>query len=181
LRRVGDDFEEEYPGASALATECYANVFVAGDKLMELHDDMTRREYGISSSARQVLSVVEGAGEPLEPSVIAARVLIARGSMTSVLDTLERRGLIRRTTHPDDRRRILVDITPEAQRLVDALLPAMHAREREVMSDALSEKEQRQLLSLIAKVQQAAVRAQSVPPPAAEARVRRPRAKFDLK
>ena len=26
LIRVGDDFEDEYPGASALATECFANA-----------------------------------------------------------------------------------------------------------------------------------------------------------
>ncbi len=29
LIRVGDDFEDEYPGASALATECYANLYRA--------------------------------------------------------------------------------------------------------------------------------------------------------
>ena len=31
LIRVGDDFEDEYPGASALATECFANVYRAAD------------------------------------------------------------------------------------------------------------------------------------------------------
>ena len=71
LRRVGDDFEDEYPGASALATECFANLFHAGNLLMELHDRHTREKYQLSPSARQVLAVVEGAGEPLEPSVIA--------------------------------------------------------------------------------------------------------------
>ena len=30
LVRVGDDFEDEYPGASALATECFANLCQAG-------------------------------------------------------------------------------------------------------------------------------------------------------
>jgi len=38
LRRVDSDFEEEYPGASALATECFANLFHAADLLMELHN-----------------------------------------------------------------------------------------------------------------------------------------------
>ena len=62
LIRVGDDFEVEYPGASALATECYANLWRAGDLLMELHNQQTRDQYGLSPSARQVLAVVEGAG-----------------------------------------------------------------------------------------------------------------------
>jgi DNA-binding MarR family transcriptional regulator len=164
LVRVGADFEVEYPGASALATECYANFWRAASLLMELHNQQTRDQYGLSPSARQVLAVVEGAGTPLEPSVIAERLLTTTGSMTSLLDTLERRGLIRRLPHPDDRRKILVDITPDAQQIVDQLLPSLHARERQVMSDALSTSEQRQLLRLITKVQQAAIRAGTTPP-----------------
>ena len=86
LRRVGEDFEGEYPGASALATECFANLCQAGHVLIELHNRQSREEYQLSPSARQVLAVVEGAGQPLEPSVIAERVLITTGTMTSVLD-----------------------------------------------------------------------------------------------
>ncbi len=48
--------------------------------------------------------------------MIAERLLTTTGSMTSLLDTLEKRGLIRRLPHPDDRRKLLVDITPAAQR-----------------------------------------------------------------
>ena len=173
LRRVGDDFEDEYPGASALATECFANLFQAGDLLMELHNRQTREEYQLFPSARQVLAVVEGAGQPLEPSVIAERLLITTGTMTSVLDTLEKRGLIRRMPHPDDRRKLLVDITPDAQAILDELLPSLHARERDVISSALSMREQRELLRLIARVQHAALQAQSTPAPHAAAR-RRP-------
>jgi DNA-binding MarR family transcriptional regulator len=109
--------------------------------------------------------VVEGAGQPLEPTTIAERVLITTGSMTSALDTLERRGLIRRTPHPDHRRKLLVEITPDAQAILDALLPSLHACERAVISGALSTSEQRQLLGLVARVQRAAVDASSAPPP----------------
>jgi DNA-binding MarR family transcriptional regulator len=177
LRRVGDDFEDEYPGASALATECFANLYQTGNLLMDLHNEHTREKYQLSPSARQVLAVVEGAGEPLEPSVIAERVLITRGSMTSILDTLEKRGLIKRVPHPDDRRRLLVQITPDAQTILDELLPSLHAREREVISAALSTKEQRELLHLIAKLQHAALEAQSTPAPHAAARKRTKRPK----
>jgi DNA-binding MarR family transcriptional regulator len=173
LRRVGDDFEDEYPGASALATECYANLCQAGDLLMELHNRQSREEYQLSATARQVLAVVEGAGTPLEPSVIADRVLVTTGTMTSVLDTLEKRGLIRRMPHPDDRRKVLVDITDGAQAILDELLPSLHARERDVIRGALSTPEQRELLRLVAKVQRAALEAQS-PPTSPAAPSRRP-------
>src|SRR5215469_11832421 len=73
---VGADFESEFPGSSALATECYGNVIRAGHLLVELHDTQTRDDYQLSASARQVLAVVDGAGAALEPTEIAQRLLI---------------------------------------------------------------------------------------------------------
>ena len=175
LVRVGDDFEQEYPGASALATECFVNLYRAADSLMGLHNRQTADAYQLSPSGRQILAIVEGAGEPLEPSVIAERLLITTGSVTSLLDNLEKRGLIRRLPHPQDRRKLLIDITPAAQTIIDELLPSLHARERDVMSAALSTNEQRQLLRLIAKLQHAALEAQSTPAPHAAVRQRRSR------
>jgi DNA-binding MarR family transcriptional regulator len=171
--RVPDDFEDEYPGASALATECFANLFRTGDLLLDLHNAQSRDDYQLSPSARQVLAVVVGAGQPLEPSEIARRVLITTGSMTSGLDTLEKRGLIRRMPHPTDRRKLVVDVTEDARAILDELLPSLHAREREVIRGALSTGEQRQLLDLLAKVQRAAIQASSAPPLRGAARRRR--------
>src|SRR5213592_1878250 len=88
--RVGDDFEDEYPGASALATECFANLWRVAELLMDLHNRHTRDQYQLSPSGREVLAIIEGAGEPLEPSAIAERMLITSGTMTSQLDTLEK-------------------------------------------------------------------------------------------
>ena len=175
LVRVGDGFEDEYPGADALATECYANLLRAADLLMGLHNRQTLDEYQLSPGARQTLAVIEGAGRPLEPSVIAERLLVTTASMTSLLDNLEKRGLIRRQPHPDDRRKILINVTPAARAIVDKLLPSLHARERDLMTAALSVSEQRSLLRYLAKIQQAALDAQSTPAPrAAPRRGRRP-------
>jgi DNA-binding MarR family transcriptional regulator len=146
-------------------------MYRAADLLIGLHNRQTLDQYQLSPSGRQILAIVEGAGEPLEPSVIADRLLITTGSVTSLLDNLEKRGLIRRLPHPQDRRKLLIDITPSAQAIVDELLPSLHAREREVMSSALSTDEQHELLELIAKVQHAAIQAQSAP--AAHAATRR--------
>jgi DNA-binding MarR family transcriptional regulator len=170
LIRVGADFEDEYPGADSLATECYVNLWRAADLLVGLHNRHTADRYQLSASARDVLAVVEGAGQPLEPSVIAERLVVTTGSMTSLLDNLERRGLVQRLPHPDDRRKLLIDITPEARAIVDELLPAMHARERDVIGAALTTSEQRTLRRFLAKLQQAALDAQSAPVPQPERR-----------
>jgi DNA-binding MarR family transcriptional regulator len=165
LIRVDGDFEDEYPGASALATECYANLCRAADLLMELHNRQSFDEYQLSPGARQVLAIVEGAGEPLEPTVIAGRLLVTTASVTSLLDNLERRGLIRRLPHPEDRRKLLIETTSAGKDIVDHLLPSFHARERAVMDAWLSSTEQRQLLKSVAKLQHAALLARSAPAP----------------
>ena len=67
---------------------------------MGLHNRYTADAYQLSPSGRQILAVVEGAGEPLEPSVIAERLLITTGSVTSLLDNLEKRDLIYATAPP---------------------------------------------------------------------------------
>ena len=142
---------------------------------MGLHNRHTSEQYQLSPSARGVLAVVEGAGQPLEPTVIAERLVVTTGSMTSLLDNLEKRGLIRRLPHPDDRRKLRVDITPAAQAIVDELLPALHAREREVIGAALTPTEQRSLLRSLAKLQRAATEAEGAPPPVGATRRRRKR------
>lgn len=85
------------------------------------------RPHGLSNAAAQTLAIIEGAGEPLAPSIIAGRLMITTGSMTSLLDTLERRGLVRRRPHPSDRRQLLVSLTDEGQALVDTFLPEIVA------------------------------------------------------
>ena len=54
--------------------------------------------------------------------------------MTATLYLLERRGWIRRTPNPVDRRSVLVKITPDGRAAADQLLPGIRAIERSVMS-----------------------------------------------
>ena len=137
--------------------------------MIGLHNEQARAEYGLSATGKQALAVIEGAREALEPSVIAERLIITTGSMTSILDTLERAGLVRRMPHPADRRKLLVDVTDEAVAIVDELLPSLHQRERTIIDDALTPAEQRTLIALLAKVQ-ASLAEHADDPPASNAR-----------
>jgi DNA-binding MarR family transcriptional regulator len=81
------------------------------------------RVHGLSHAALNALAVIEAAGGPVPTGVVTAQMHITTATMTSVLDTLERRGYVRREPDPADRRRVLVDITPQAQAQLDELLP----------------------------------------------------------
>lgn len=112
-----------------------------------------RRPYSdLSPAAFQVLAIVEGAGVPLPSRVIGERMLTTSGSMTSLLDTLERRGLICRKPHPDDRRMLLVDITDEARAIVDVVLPATHRATR-AMLEPLDDAERGSLLDMLGRLE----------------------------
>ncbi|MBV9369174.1 MAG: MarR family transcriptional regulator, partial [Frankiales bacterium] len=112
---------------------------------------------------------------PLEPSVIADRLIITTGSMTSMLNTLERRGLVHRRPHPDDRRKLLVAITAKGTAVIEEMVPSLHSRERTIIEDALTKAEQRQLRTLLAKVQASIDRHADDPPDRKAKRVRRRR------
>lgn len=90
------------------------------------------RAHGLSAGARQVLAVLDGEGGSLSPTVIADRLIITTASMTSLLDTLERRGLVQRTPDVQDRRRVVVTITAEGSRAIRRLIPEMLALQDEV-------------------------------------------------
>jgi MarR family 2-MHQ and catechol resistance regulon transcriptional repressor len=133
LLRVNPDFEQEYPGAAADATEVFMNLARAGDLVMSLVESLVR-EYGLpSASSLLVLEILRGelkaTGEGLSPSVIAERSVISRAALTGVMDTLERRGLLRRSPSATDRRRSVVELTADGLALTEQILPRLHRAE----------------------------------------------------
>jgi DNA-binding MarR family transcriptional regulator len=150
--RVDSDFAEEYPGADPLSTECFMNIARASDQMLGELNRRLKADYDLSVSAATVLAIIDGAGEPITPGVIAERAIIAAASTTSVLGTLEKRGLVERRPHPTDRRKLLIDLTANGRTTIDHILPGIHRLEEEVMR-ALTPDERRDLLGLIAKVQ----------------------------
>jgi DNA-binding MarR family transcriptional regulator len=149
---VRDDFEDEFPDGRRAATLCAANLLRTSNLLLTEINRRRRTVADLSASASEILAIVEGAGEPLPPHVITDRLLITSGTMTSLLDTLERRGLIRRVPHPSDRRKLLIDITDAARSILDRMLPRIHGASRDAFA-VLSEEECETLVGLLERVQ----------------------------
>ena len=117
----------------------------AGAKADALITGVARR-YRLSHAALNALAVIEGAGGPVPAGQVSAQMHISTATTTSVLDTLERNGYIRRQPDPADRRRVLVDITPTAQALLDQVLPAV----QQIVTAAMSPLGDQALHSLLA-------------------------------
>jgi DNA-binding MarR family transcriptional regulator len=150
-----------------VSSECFVNLCRTGDLLLGELNRRLKAEFDLSTTAGMVLAIVDGAGEPLTPGTIAERAVVTSASVTSLLDTLEKRRLIVRRPHPDDRRKVLVDLTEDGRSTVDRFLPGAHRLETDVMA-VLSVAERHQLLSLLAKVQSGVAAAAAAPPALAE-------------
>ncbi|MFP5282169.1 MAG: MarR family winged helix-turn-helix transcriptional regulator [Actinomycetes bacterium] len=83
-----------------------------------------------------VLAALRRAGPPyaLTPGQLTRATLVTSGTMTNRVDRLAERGLVSRSDHPDDRRGVLVTLSPAGQTLVDAALTDLLAAERLIMN-----------------------------------------------
>ena len=114
----------------------------------------TLRQHDLSAAGRETLAVLDGAEGPLSPGVIAERLIVTAATITTVLDTLERRGMVERTIDQADRRRQIVSITPAGRDAVDAFLPQIVMLQTELMR-GFTEDERAQLTSYLDRMREA--------------------------
>lgn len=91
------------------------------------------RPHGLTEASFNVLMILEGSDRALCPHEIGERRLVTRGTVTGVLDSLERHDLIRRSPHPADRRMLLIELTPAGLELLTRALPDVRSAEAQVM------------------------------------------------
>jgi DNA-binding MarR family transcriptional regulator len=151
--RVAADHARRYPGADRLATEVFLNLFRA-EGLASAALGRALRAHGLSPAAFNVLMILEGAGGPLCPHEIGERRLVTRGTVTGLLDSLERAGLVRRRPHPEDRRRVHVELTPAGRALLARAAPTLFAEEARIAA-ALPRRDREALVRLLGRLQEA--------------------------
>jgi DNA-binding MarR family transcriptional regulator len=59
--------------------------------------------------------------------------MLSSAGMTSRIDRLERRGLVRRLPDPDDRRGVIVELTYQGLEIVDAAVAAITVSDRQLL------------------------------------------------
>lgn len=87
----------------------------------EAFDQAAADSLGLNRSDARCLVVVLGRG-PMTAGDLAEACSLTTGSVTALLDRMERAGYLRRSADPDDRRRVLVEATPTAAERMRALL-----------------------------------------------------------
>jgi DNA-binding MarR family transcriptional regulator len=149
--RVEADHARRHPGADKLSTECVVNL-IRAESLVARELNRRFRRHGLTGPSFNALMVLDGAREPLSPNELGERLLVTRGTVTGLLDTLERRGLVRRVPHPDDRRMLLIQPTDAARALLEEVWRE-HFPAQTAMVSVLSEAEKETLVRLLGRLQ----------------------------
>ena len=87
----------------------------------------------------------------METAQLATECDLAKGTLSGMVSTLEKQGLVERQRIPADRRRVTVSLSDDGTALIEDLFPRFNAYEGE-MSAGLSVAEKRELARLLRAV-----------------------------
>lgn len=121
------------------------------NKTME--ETLAEAGIGLELGEWKTLSHLRRAGEPyrLSAGKLSKRSQLSTGAMTNRLDRLEEAGFVRRLADPDDRRAVLVELTPKGRKIWDETT-GVQARKEALIASALSDKEKEQLNALLRRL-----------------------------
>ena len=98
------------------------------------------KRYKVSLIRFNIMSTLFKSGGEMMPSEIAESVFREKNSITAVINTLEREGVVRREPSTDDRRSVKVVITDKGWKEANRLSPVAQEISREVLSCLNKEK-----------------------------------------
>ncbi len=113
--------------AMALAS----NVFRAATAMRRRLEQAALRDTDLSWTAFKVLWVLWIWGER-ETRFVAVEADVTKGTLTGVVDTLEKRGLVTRRRHSDDRRLVSIALTEAGATLIESIFPTFNGEERAI-------------------------------------------------
>lgn len=109
--------------------------------------------YGLTPASASVLMVIRS-----NPGVghgkLADALLIQRPNMTKLMRRLESRGLLRRLGLPDDRRRVVLALTPKGKKVIASVSEHFRKQDR-IVRQALDSRDDEKLLSFIRRMHDA--------------------------
>jgi MarR family 2-MHQ and catechol resistance regulon transcriptional repressor len=114
-----------------------------------------QKDYGLTESQIGVLEALFHLG-PLTQGELCRKILRSGSNVTTVIDNLERTGLVRRERGADDRRIQVVHLTEAGRSLLGRALPA-HVERITALMNRLDPAEQRDLGRLCRKLGRAVV------------------------
>jgi DNA-binding MarR family transcriptional regulator len=121
-------------GVDAGSMAAISNIFRVATTVRNHMERTVLARAELSFTAFTVLWVLWIWGEQ-EARHLADESGVSRGTLTGVVTTLERRGLVLRRPHPEDKRSVLIAVTDAGESLMAELFPVFNAEEAKVSAD----------------------------------------------
>ncbi len=148
-----------FPDLDPSATEVFLHLMQAGDDAFRVTGSHLA-EHNISQGRFMVLMLLlnkmTNCAHPRTPAELADLSHVTRATMTGLIDTLERDGLVKREPDQNDRRMMSVTLTPKGAALLQAILPP-HFKRMAALMEPLDEVERKTLVQLLKKIRQQAI------------------------
>ena len=138
------------PGTDHEAMDVVLGVIRLANRLVADMEAEVHRPMGWSFAGFRILFTLWVAG-PLEPRALAHLSAVTRASISSVLNTLERDGLVERRRESSDGRMVTVVLTPQGRRKTAEAFRRENERERAWVR-GLDADERRELTELVGRL-----------------------------
>jgi DNA-binding MarR family transcriptional regulator len=143
-----------YPDLDPSACEAYLNLLRAGDEAYRKSESYLT-EHNMSPGRFTILMFLfdklAGEPRPQTPADLADKAGVARATITGLVDTLEKDGLVTREHDSGDRRMMLIHLTPRGHAVLEEILPG-HFKQMASQMAPLSEHERKTLVRLLNKM-----------------------------
>lgn len=127
-------FVQRYPDADVSAVTTFLHLLRVATDLSDALDSCLS-QHGLLQGRWWVLILLMREDNACStPSALADKAGVSRATMTGLIDSLERDGLVQRIFDAEDRRRVSVRLTPAGQARLDEVMPDYYRRLRQLMA-----------------------------------------------
>jgi len=141
------ELSRRLPTLDPEAVYAFATAHAVGVEVAAaLHNSLAKQ--GISEGRLRILAILLDRPDAATHSELAEESGVTKGTITGLVDGLEREGYVQRQPDVQDRRISRISLTPAGEAYLDRILPDHLTRLSRVMS-GLTAAEQRQLVTLL--------------------------------
>ncbi|MBD2526897.1 MarR family winged helix-turn-helix transcriptional regulator [Nostoc sp. FACHB-133] len=130
-----EEWQQELPQLDTSAVSIIGRVLRIA-RLLEKHRESILVEYGLNVWSFDVLATLRRQGQPfrLKPTELYSLLMLSSGAMTNRIDRLEQDGIVTRVRDAEDRRSVMVQLTPKGIQLADTVMPILFEKEKHLLS-----------------------------------------------
>jgi DNA-binding MarR family transcriptional regulator len=140
-------------GFDIVEHEALLNIYYTAN-LLKKRADVLFKASGLTDVQYNVMALLTyQAGEEggLSQSQLSNMMLVNRANITTLVDRMEKSGLVVRTAHSEDRRFNIIKLTTKGKKLFEKVEPLYHEQIQQVMS-SVAKPEQKKLITILEKV-----------------------------